>query len=157
MFTKLFQVLILSLLISLTGIACSSQDNRKPSGEKVQFNKDDKLGQYFINENRGKEVIKYARRDLNDDGREDLVVIYRVSADKNMMRVILDLSGKYAATNEVPAPYSNQLIQFKNIDNKPPMEFIVQGARGAKMGYAIFRIEGTVLKDIFGEGMRDCC
>jgi hypothetical protein len=37
------------------------------------------------------------------------------------------------------------------------MEFIVQGMKGANVGYAIYRLEGTKLEDLFGEGMKDCC
>jgi len=83
--------------------------------------------------------------------------MYRVDPDHNGMRVILDFGGFYLETNEVPAPYSDQVIQFRDIDRKPPMEFIVQGARGVKMGFAVFRIEENRLVDLFGEGMRDCC
>ena len=102
-------------------------------------------------------MIKYARADLNNDGRQDVVVIYRIAKDANRMRVILDLGDKYSDTNEVPAPLYDQSIVFRDIDKKPPLEFIVQGRKGAKIGYAIFRIENNQLIDIFGEGMEDCC
>ena len=49
------------------------------------------------------------------------------------------------------------MIQLRDIDKKPPMEFIVQGAKGSKMGFAVFRIEENRLVDLFGEGMEDCC
>ena len=105
----------------------------------------------------GFELIKIARGDVNGDGREDLLVMYRVSEQKNMMRVILDLDEGFLATNEVPAPIEDQIIQFKDIDKKPPMEFIVQGSKGNKTGFAVFRIENNQLVDLFGEGMEDCC
>lgn len=119
--------------------------------------KKNRLYHYFVTQKPGKEVIKYAFGDLNNDGGEDLIIIYKVGKGKNMMCVILALGEKYVSTNEVPAPVSNQVIQFKNIDDKPPMEFIVQGMKGAKVGYAIFRIENGQLVDLFGEGMEDCC
>ncbi|MCE5336149.1 MAG: hypothetical protein LLG06_16320 [Desulfobacteraceae bacterium] len=105
----------------------------------------------------GRDIIKWAVQDLNNDGREDLIMIYRISPEKNMMRVILDLEGGFSETNEVPAPHSNQVISFRDIDRKPPMEIVVQGTRGTKFGYAIFRVEGTELTDLFGEGMEGCC
>jgi len=37
------------------------------------------------------------------------------------------------------------------------MEFIVQGSKGNKTGFAVFRIENNQLVDLFGEGMEDCC
>lgn len=73
------------------------------------------------------------------------------------MRVILSTDGTYTITNDVPAPVSNQTITFKNIDDKPPMEFIVQGMKGANMGYAVYRIENSKLVDLFSEGMAGCC
>ncbi len=73
------------------------------------------------------------------------------------MRVILNAGGTYTITNDVPAPVSNQIITFKDIDEKLPMEFIVQGMKGTKIGYAVYRIEQGKLVDLFGEGMEDCC
>jgi hypothetical protein len=115
------------------------------------------LLQHFISTHPGNDVIKCAQADLNNDNTEDLVVVYSESREKNNMLVVLDLKGEYQCTNEVPAPVSNQVISFKDIDNKPPLEFIVQGMKGANVGYAIYRVEGTVLEDLFGEGMKDCC
>ncbi|MFX4262420.1 Cys-Cys-COOH (seleno)protein SaoC [Pelotomaculum propionicicum] len=112
---------------------------------------------YFTLTHGGKEVIKCASADLDGDNIEDLVVIYRESEERNNMLVVLDKQGEYQCTNEVPAPVSNQVITFKDIDDKPPLEFIVQGMKGANVGYAIYRVEGTSLEDLFGEGMKDCC
>jgi len=112
---------------------------------------------YFLSVQQDREVIKCARADLNGDKIEDLVVIYKESEKKNKMLVVLGKPGEYQCTNEVPAPVSNQVITFKDIDNKPPLEFIVQGMKGANVGYAIYRVDGTRLEDLFGEGMKDCC
>lgn len=112
---------------------------------------------YFLSVQPDREVIKSARADLNSDNMEDLVVIYKESEEKNKMLVVLNKQGEYQCTNEVPAPVSNQVITFKDIDNKPPLEFIVQGMKGANIGYAVYRVDGTRLEDLFGEGMRDCC
>ena len=112
---------------------------------------------YFSLTHPGKEVIKSAAADLNGDNMEDLVVIYRESEEKNKMVVVLGKQDDYICTSETPAPVSNQVITFKDIDDKPPLEFIVQGMKGANVGYGIFRVEGDLLEDLFGEGMRDCC
>ncbi len=123
----------------------------------VQYDRDNAPLHHFVARNPGREIIKWAMRDLNDDGREDLLVIYRVDAEKNMMRVVLDLGGSFSETNEVPAPHSNQVISFRDIDGKPPMEIVVQGTKGVKFGYAIFRVVGAELTDLFGDGMDGCC
>ena len=102
-------------------------------------------------------ILKYAEADLDNDGKQDLVVIYRVAKEKNRMCVMRYKASHITETNSVPAPVADQMIQFRNIDEKPPMEFILQGRKGAKVGYAIFRIEEGLLIDVFGEGMPDCC
>jgi len=148
----LFSVLMLIVICGCDGPAKEDHSNVDPKALKTN-----RLLRYFVTNNPGKPIIKCASKDLNADGREDLLIIYKVSKEKNMMCVILDLGEKYVATNELPAPVSNQVIQFKDIDDKPPMEFIVHGSKGAKVGYAIFRIQKGQIVDLFGEGMTDCC
>ena len=151
------QALLMLLGAALLLASCSEPREGDVPEKAIDRKVGGMLLQHFEQAYPGLEVIKIARSDLNDDGRDDLIVIYRVSGDKNMMRVILDLGEGFLATNEVPAPHSNQVIQFRDIDKKPPMEFIVQGTKGAKSGFAIFRVEGNQLVDLFGEGMADCC
>jgi len=150
--TTLLWLLMLLITCGCNGATTEHQPN--PNREGLNTNR---LLQYFITKNPGKEVIQYGSKDLNNDGREDLVIIYKVSKEKNMMCVILDMEENYVVTNEVPAPVSNQVIQFKDIDDKPPMEFIVHGRKGAKVGYAVYRIEKGEIVDLFGEGMAECC
>lgn len=145
------------LALGLAAGGCGEKSGREQEARKDEICLQHHLFPCFESGTPGRTIIKCLPADLNDDGREDLIVIYRVSKDKNMMRVVLDAGGDCVFTNEVPAPYSNQAIQLRNFDNKPPMEFIVQGTKGAKIGYAIFRVEGDRLIDLFGEGMDDCC
>lgn len=102
-------------------------------------------------------LITSAQADLNDDGREDLIVIYRIAPETNRMRVILNLPEGPVLTNEYPAPVENQVIQLKDIDDAPPMEFIVFGSKGMKTGFAIYRCHHDSVEDLFGEDMHDCC
>lgn len=139
---RLFLPLMLIIILAPnTGQACSGKN----------------LLGYFTSTCPDKNVITHAVADLNNDGSEDMVIIYRVSREKNMMCVVLNLPDGTAKTNELPAPAENLHIQIRNIDAKPPMEFIVQGMKGAKFGYAVYRVEGTTLVDLFGQGMEDCC
>jgi hypothetical protein len=105
----------------------------------------------------GRRVLLSASADVDADGRPDLVVIYRVDGQKNAMCVVLAKPEGYRATNDVPAPVENQRITFRDIDDAPPLEFIVQGSKGAKYGYAVFRIEAGTLVSLSGHGMEDCC
>jgi hypothetical protein len=146
--------ILIGLCLALAG--CGENADQPSAGTDAVKRSNERL-LFLETRHPEQEIVKWAEEDLNADGRNDLVVIYRVDPDHNRMRVILDLGGSYFETNEVPAPYSDQVIQFRDIDGKPPLEFIVQGARGAKMGFAVFRIENNRLVDLFGEGMRDCC
>ncbi|WP_049766440.1 Cys-Cys-COOH (seleno)protein SaoC [Syntrophobacter fumaroxidans] len=145
------------VLACLVAAACGERPKGEKGAEKAQTPVSGVLLEHFKRWNPQREVIKWAEADLDNDGRRDCIVIYRVAREKNMMRVVLDRGGNFVDTNEVPAPYSDQVIQFRDIDGKPPMEFIVQGAKGAKMGFAVFRVEEGWLTDLFGEGMEDCC
>lgn len=137
--------------------SCSDRRGDDVSERAVDREVGGALLQHFEQTHPGLEVIRIARGDLNGDGRDDLLVMYRVSGDKNRMRVILALEEGFLATNEVPAPIEDQMVQFRDIDKKPPMEFIVQGSKGNKTGFAVFRIENNELVDLFGEGMEECC
>ncbi len=155
---KLAVLLIGWVVISLTGCA---QDSKSVQGDEIEYSpavlSENELMQQFIVNHPDKPVLKYAQADLDNDGVNDLIVIYAIARDKNMMSVLLYKESKAEETNSVPAPVSDQMIQFRNIDDRPPLEFIVQGRKGAKVGYAIFRVEKGILTDLFGEGMDDCC
>ena len=146
------------LILTLFGvIACQ---NRIPAGQAATNRavlQASPLYRHFAGLHPGKEALVWAFKDVDNDGRDDLILIYRVDGKKNAMRVVLNAGGTYAITNDVPAPVSNQTITFKDIDEKPPVEFIVQGMKGAKVGYAVYRIEKGRLVDLFGKGMDECC
>lgn len=147
-------VLVMLALALFTGCADEGKE-AKSTSRGAGF--DSPLVQSFRTNHPSLEILLTARADLDADGREDLVVIYRVDGEKNMMRVLLDAGGVAVETNEVPAPHSHQNIRIFDMDRKPPLEFVVQGMKGAKVGFAVFRVEQGVLVDLFGEGMEDCC
>ena len=116
-------------------------------------------------------MLVACEEDLTNDGKKDLVVIYNTpeedEASKNTalvngghirLTVMIDLGDgeAYEHTEPIPAPVENQKIQFQNIDKADEMEFVLQGQKGAKVGYGIFRvIEGKAV-NLFGEGMEEC-
>lgn len=151
-------IAILGFLIFL--LTCTGCENR----QDVSKLKTDQLSTCadiytaFFRNNLECSPILAEEGDVNDDGEIDLVLLYVNQDHNNTMCVLLrSPHGGYTATNEHKAPVSNQSVIFRNIDDKPPLEFIVQGMKGAKSGFAIYRIESGTLIDVFGEGMEDCC
>ena len=144
------------LLLALAQSACSGV----PSGgnlDVVAAPQNHPLRQFFVAQNPQWPLIKCVAGDLNNDGREDLIVIYQIAPDTNRMVVVIDRIDGYVMTNAVPAPVSHQQVQFRDIDHKPPLEFIVRGMKGNQAGMAIYRVTGESLENLFGEGMSDCC
>lgn len=102
-------------------------------------------------------VLRACEEDVTDDGRKDLVVIYRTTDKLTRMIVCQNNEEGIAYSEPVPGPVENQQIQFKNIDKTGPIEFIVSGEKKGAVGYAIYRMIDGEPVDLFGEGMADCC
>jgi len=103
------------------------------------------------------EVLTGISADFDDDGRMDLLVVFKYSNDKNKMVVILNKESKPHITEILPAPIENIEIELKDIDKLPPVEFIISGSKNNNFGYGIYRIADDEIFDIFGADMRDCC
>lgn len=132
---------------------------------------DNKILQAFCEQFPMATMLVACEEDLTNDGKNDLVVIYNTpEQDENSkstalvngghirLTVMIDLGDgeAYEHTEPIPAPVENQKIQFQNIDKADEMEFVLQGQKGAKVGYGIFRvIEGKAV-NLFGEGMEEC-
>jgi hypothetical protein len=87
-----------------------------------------------------------------------LIVIFdNDKGKKQMCAVIAKENEKHQFTDPIPAPAENQKIQFKDIDEKDELEFIVSGSKNGSVGYAIYRIIDGQIINLFGEGMEDCC
>lgn len=151
------KIYFLTVVIFALGLLGFSYDKSKEINEKLGVDLDNKLLEYFKSQYPENEVIKCGYEDLNNNGRKDLVVIFRKTKSRNAMIVVVDNGSKYEITGEVPAPLENQRIEFKNIDDIEPIEFIVSGSKNGRFGYAIFRLEGLKINNLFGEGMEDCC
>jgi len=147
----------LLILLLFAVISCQNQSQPLNTGGDPVILQGNHLYRYFAMSNRGKEPIVWAFHDLDNNGYVDLIIIYRITGEKNGMSVVLDKGGSCAVTNEVPAPATNQVIKLRDIDSAPPMEFIVQGMKGTYIGYAIYRIVNGTLVDLFSEGMEGCC
>lgn len=155
-FKKLKLPIIILIIVGIGFFSFRAQELSKVEAE-IGVDPNNDLLKYFKEEYPENEVLKCGYEDVDDDGRKDLVVIFYKERRSNGMIVILDKEEGYKLTDEVPAPIDNQSIEFKNIDDEGPIEFIVSGSKDGRYGYAIFRVEGEKVQDLFGEGMEDCC
>lgn len=151
MFTKKGLIgLLLLLMLGMTG--CSSNEEKNiPIDEKHELYK------YFTSTYEGKKPIVTGVNDINNDGQQDLIVIYRDTPATNKMIAIWEEEGTVVISEPTPAPVENCRLEWKDIDKKEPIELIVSGSKGVNVGYAIYRWENGEFINVFGEGMEDCC
>lgn len=119
--------------------------------------KDNEALLVFQKEFPDREIYLACQEDVTDDGIPDLLVIYKEGSLVRFVTAIGQDGGGYVYTDPIPAPIENQGIQFKNIDHEGEMEFIISGEKKGQAGYAIYRIIDGQPKDLFGDGMNDCC
>lgn len=152
----LTKVFLTTIVIMLGFIGYMQNASYKEADFGVE--KDNPLLLCFEEEFPNNPVIKCKLGDVNDDGREDLIVIYQMQfQDANELRVVFDTESGYEVSNPNRAPYENQTIELIDIDNAPPIEFIVSGSKRGRYGYEIYRIDNkTELASVFGEGMDVC-
>ncbi|HHU33213.1 MAG: Cys-Cys-COOH (seleno)protein SaoC [Zhaonellaceae bacterium] len=113
--------------------------------------------QFFREKFPEREVVLACEEDITDDQLQDLLVIYRENEHTRLVVLIAQDDGDWYISPEIPAPVENQKIRFKNIDKEAEMEFIISGEKEGAVGYAVFRMIDGEIKDLFGEGMEDCC
>lgn len=123
----------------------------------LMVEEDNKTLQYFMKRFPTREVILACEEDITDDGLKDLLVIYRENGATRLVAACDNGDGTWYISPEIPAPVENQTIRFKNIDKEAELEFIVSGEKKGAVGYAIYRMIEGEIKDLFGEGMEDCC
>ena len=95
--------------------------------------------------------------DCNDDGREDLIIVYRESASENKLVAVYSHGDDYLITEPIAAPVEHCRLEWKNIDERPPVELLVSGQKGIYIGYAVFRLVEGRWVSLFGDGMENCC
>lgn len=149
--------ILIGILIFIVGFYIY---NIKPNATEnyLGVEPDNELLLYFQETHPNNDVILCGYEDVNDDGRKDLLVVYIEDYRKNAMVVVMDTGDGYKLSEHTDAPVENVTIEFKDIDKTGPIEFIVSGSKDGQYGYAIFRlIDDLEIKNLFGEGMEDCC
>ncbi|MGI6119086.1 MAG: Cys-Cys-COOH (seleno)protein SaoC [Desulfosporosinus sp.] len=151
-------LLLLSLLL-LTLLCLTSCSGGERQGEETLITIDTEhvLYAHFLAAFGDKKPLLTGVNDLNNDGREDLVVIYQDTTVTNKMIAIWEEGGRTVISEPTPAPVENYRIEWRNIDDQDPIELIISGSKGVNIGYAIYRWQKGELVNLFGEGMEDCC
>lgn len=116
-------------------------------------------------------IIVACEEDMTNDGCKDLVLVFNdpnedehssvtqlVDGGYIRLAVMIDSGDgeNYVCSDPIPAPVENQRIKFQNIDEKDEIEFILQGQKGTKVGYGIFRVMDGAPVSLFDQGMEEC-
>ncbi|MDO4473769.1 MAG: Cys-Cys-COOH (seleno)protein SaoC [Eubacteriales bacterium] len=116
-------------------------------------------------------ILVACEEDLTNDGCKDLVLVVNNphedehSANTQLIDggyirlcVMVDSGDgeNYECSELVPAPVENQRIKFQNIDEQEEIEFVLQGQKGSKIGYGIFRVMEGEPVSLFDQGMEEC-
>ena len=116
-------------------------------------------------------ILVACEEDLTNDGYKDLVlVVNNPHKDEHSSTTQLTDGGyirlcvmvdsgdgaNYECSELIPAPVENQRIKFQNIDEQEEIEFILQGQKGSKVGYGIFRVMEGEPVSLFDQGMEEC-
>jgi hypothetical protein len=149
-----FIVLVLGLIMA--GGGCNKKADYKGTASSTAQAISSGV-KYWRDHSAGGQLVKWAEEDLNADGRQDAVIIYRLKDGKCKMVAVINLAGRYRLTDPVPAPVFNQQISFKDFDRKPPMETVVTGTNNNYVGIAIFRLEKNQLINLFENDYDKCC
>lgn len=123
----------------------------------AMVSQDNEILQYFTGRFPQRKVILACEEDITNDQLKDLLVIYEEAGHIRLVAVCGNENEIYHVSQEIPAPVENQTIQFKNIDKEAEVEFIISGEKKGAVGYAIYRMIDGEIKDLFGDGMNDCC
>ena len=116
-------------------------------------------------------ILVACEEDLTNDGCKDLVLVMNnpeadefsgytqlTNGGHIRLAVMIDSGDgeNYECSLPIPAPVENQRIKFQNIDSQEEIEFILQGQKGAKVGYGIFRVMDGEPISLFDQGFEEC-
>ena len=104
-----------------------------------------------------KKILLVKAGDCNGDGIEDRVVVYSENPEENHMVAVYSQDGGYRVSPWVKAPLENCALQWKDIDEVPPVELLVSGQKGIYFGFAVFRFVRGEWVNLFGNNMDGCC
>lgn len=146
--------ILMLLLIVILSTACSAENQQSKAihdalAEDVKF----ELFQETYGE---KELLTYLYGDFNEDGVEDLIIVYKESANASYLVTVFSAEGSYLLTEPISAPVDSCQLEWKDVDNRPPKELLVSGQKGIHYGYGVFHFIDNQWQSLYGE-MDQCC
>lgn len=151
-------LLLLSLfLFTLLCLMGCSGGERQGEETLITIDTEHELYVHFLAACGDKKPLLTGVNDLNNDGREDLIVIYQDTLVTNKMIAIWEEGGRTVISEPTPAPVENCRLEWRDIDDKAPIELIISGSKGVNVGYAIYRWQEGEFVNLFAEGMEECC
>lgn len=147
---KIIGLIFLSLLLA----GCGQSDMGQ---EEYVLDMEHPLYGHFLKAYPDKKALLSLAGDCNGDGIEDLVIVYRDSASENKLVAIYSQGDDYLLTEAIPAPLEHCRLEWKDIDERPPVELLVSGQKGIYIGYGVFRLVDGRWVSLFGDGMGNCC
>ena len=127
------------------------------TGYAEPVSSDDPLLLAFVKQHPDRQVILACAGDVNDDGRDDLVCISHLDDKNYSICMVSAEDGSYTFTEPIPAPKENQKVKFLNIDKGSDLEVLITGEKDGQVGYAVYKVGKNTMRDLYGEGMKDCC
>ena len=152
-------MIFIVFLVSIT-VFTSCKDNSYEIKESET--KNSYLLDFFNENNKNCKVITTNEEDINGDGKKDMVVIFEHNDNTHghigevEFTVVIN-DDKPKLLKHFKAPIENQKIEFKDIDKKEPIEFIISGSKNSNIGYSIYRVENNEILDIFGGDSMEAC
>ena len=144
---------IIAVCLLLTGACCIAGASEEAGPLPYS---DSPLLEYFKEAYPDNEIVLLLKGDCNADGIDDLVIVYKADENHNHQVTVFSHEGGYKLSPPIPAPFQDVALEWKDIDNLPPVELVVSGRRGIHHGLGVFRFVDGEWVDLFG-GMDECC
>lgn len=140
------------VVFALCGCATSIDNN----ANEVHSVEKDPMYECFYRSYPDNVVITSIYGDCNDDGVDELTVVYSESKAANKFVTVYISNEELKLTEPMPAPLENCLLQWKDVDEKPPIELLISGQKGIHIGYGVFRFSDGEWVSLYGD-MTECC
>ena len=160
--SALVYVLLFAAIFAVGGCRDGSKTTAPPASSEFaqtqnEIAKTSPVFAYWQKQFPGAEWASLAKADLNNDGRDDLVVVYNQGENKSSFVVIENLATGYRITEPTPAPVQDQVIKIMDLSGWAQHQFSVSGRKNDVVGMAIFVVDDHKVVMLYTSEYGDCC